>query len=215
MQPTFSIKEALKESYGIIKPQFWMVVGQYALIACVFIVLNFLVGKWFLVSLVLSTLFSFASVSFGLAYAGRDVFSFQHFLSALTFKKVLIYFCTFLLADLAIFGGVLLLIIPGIIAAVQLRFVKYIAVEKDLTPMQALKESARLTKGSRVKIFEFILLCALINIVGAVCLLVGLFFTVPLTLIAFILVYKKLSSGPAPEEVTVSVDAVVVEAAVA
>jgi uncharacterized membrane protein len=90
----------------------------------------------------------------------------------------------------------------GYIAAIWLFLMKYIVLEDHIKPIPALKKSVALTKGHRMKIFECVFAAILINIAGALVVLIGLLFTIPLTMIAFALIYKKLSAGRVTDEVT-------------
>jgi uncharacterized membrane protein len=67
-----------------------------------------------------------------------------------------------ILSGLVIFLGLLLLIVPGLIAAAALAFCGYLAIDKGLRPVAAFKESARLTKGNRMAIF-YIFLTAVVG----------------------------------------------------
>lgn len=58
--------------------------------------------------------------------------------------------------------------------------------------MEAIKKSGEITMGSKGKLFWFGLLLGLINIAGAICLLIGLFITIPVTMVAMVYVYRKL-----------------------
>ena len=201
MEKTFSSSAILKESFEIIKPRFWKVVGQFAFILVAFCILSFFTHQNFFLGLLLSTLLAFGSTVFSFAYVEQGTFSLKTMFDTLTLKKFLTLLVAIILAGLATIAGVFLLVIPGIIMVVQLHFYKYIIVKKDIKALDALKESARLTKGYRFKIFEFIVVTLLINILGAICVGVGLFFTVPLTLIGFTLIYKKLlEEGSTKEE---------------
>jgi hypothetical protein len=57
------------------------------------------------------------------------------------------------LFGLAVAAGTLLLVVPGIVAAIGLQFYSYTIVEQDLGPVAALRESWQLTRGHRLKIF--------------------------------------------------------------
>lgn len=104
-------------------------------------------------------------------------------------------FWSFLLASLltgaAVLFGLILLIIPGIIAAVGLLFVKYVVVDRELGPIEALKESWAITKGNRMKLLGLLALIILMNIAGAI-VLVGLLVTMPLTMLIMVYVYREL-----------------------
>ena len=99
-----------------------------------------------------------------------------------------------ILYGLIVFGGILLLIVPGIIWSIQFFFYSYLIVEKGLGPVEALKASSAMTKGHKWELFLFGLVTLGVNLLGALCLLVGLFATVPTTLVALASVYRKLSN---------------------
>jgi uncharacterized membrane protein len=103
---------------------------------------------------------------------------------------------------LIIIGGLILLIIPGIIWGVKLSLFPYFIVEKSLGPVQALRASSEATTGSAWDLFLFGLLLGLMNLAGALCLLVGLFATIPTSMIAYAYVYRKLTGGKAGTEPT-------------
>jgi uncharacterized membrane protein len=99
-----------------------------------------------------------------------------------------------ILYGLIIIGGLILLIIPGIIWAIQFQFFGYLIIDKGLGPIEALKKSSKITKGAKWDLFLLGILLVLINILGALALLVGLFATIPTTMIANAFVYRKLLS---------------------
>ncbi len=90
--------------------------------------------------------------------------------------------------------GTILLIIPGIILGIMFQFYKYAIVDKKLGIIESLNYSKDLTSGYRWTIFGIDIVLILINVAGALLLVVGLLFTIPLTLITEALMYKKLSS---------------------
>jgi hypothetical protein len=105
-----------------------------------------------------------------------------------------------LLTGLIVLVGFILLIVPGIIFALRYMFVPYIVMDKGLMPMDALRESARITYGYKWQLFGFFLLLVLLNILGLICLIVGLLVTVPITWLAVTRAYKTLEqkAGSAP-----------------
>lgn len=96
-----------------------------------------------------------------------------------------------LLNALAVMGGFLLLIVPGIILAIRLQFGPYLVVDKGAGPLESLKQSFALTKGFTVKLLLFGLVGFLINLAGMLCLFVGLLVSIPVTWLAAVYVYKK------------------------
>ncbi|MCK4557026.1 MAG: DUF975 family protein [Candidatus Aminicenantes bacterium] len=69
--------------------------------------------------------------------------------------------------------GFFLLVVPGIIFACKLAFVKYLVIDKKLDPVEAVKESWRMTKGHAGKIFLMGLLAFPIVIAGMICFGIG------------------------------------------
>jgi hypothetical protein len=69
----------------------------------------------------------------------------------------------------------------------------YFVVDKKLGPVNALRASSRATKGAKFSLFVFGILCGLINLLGMLCFLVGLFATVPTVMLAMAFVYRQLS----------------------
>lgn len=100
-----------------------------------------------------------------------------------------------ILAGLVVFAGLILLIVPGIIAALALSLVSFVVVDRGLSPVDALKESARITKGRRLELLLFFLLLAAINILGAIALLVGLLVSVPVSHLAMTHAYRSLAAS--------------------
>jgi uncharacterized membrane protein len=75
----------------------------------------------------------------------------------------------------AIIGmGIMLLIVPGIIFACRLAFVKYLIMDRKMDPVPAVKESWRMTRGYAGKIFLLGLLAIPLAIAGLICLVVGI-----------------------------------------
>ena len=105
-------------------------------------------------------------------------------------------FLTFILGSicygLAALGGLILLVIPGIIVMIMLGMYSYFIVDKNMGPIESLKASRALTKGVRWQLFCFGVLILLLNLGGFLCLVVGLFFTIPASYIAMAYVYDQL-----------------------
>lgn len=104
------------------------------------------------------------------------------------------------LVGAAVILGLILLIVPGIIIGIAFGFSLYIVIEQELSPLDAMRASAALTKGHRWDLFLLGLALLGINILGFCALLVGLFVTVPVSGLAIIHAYRLLSGKiPAPE----------------
>lgn len=109
-------------------------------------------------------------------------------------RLLLPYLIGFLMYLLIVLGGFILLIIPGIIWFVKFSFFGYFIVEKGMEPSEALRRSSVITQAVKWDLFVFGLLLLLINLLGAAALLIGLFVTLPVTIVASTFVYRTLLS---------------------
>jgi uncharacterized membrane protein len=115
----------------------------------------------------------------------------QLFPSQQTFLTYLVATILFMIGSVVSF---ILLIIPGILFMLTFGFYGYIiADEIGIGPVAAFKHSAVITKDNRWQLFFFGLTLLGINILGALALGVGLFITVPISMLATGFVYRWLS----------------------
>jgi len=104
------------------------------------------------------------------------------------------YLVAAILFGIAVFVGLVLCIIPGIILAVVFQYFGFAIVQHpELGAVDALKRSAEITKGYRWQLFGLVLLLILINLVGLLACGVGLLFTYGISAIAIAYAYKTLS----------------------
>jgi hypothetical protein len=80
-----------------------------------------------------------------------------------------------------------------IVLSYKFLYVGYFIIDRKLGPIDALKESSNAITGSKWTIFIFSLAIAILNILGAMVLMVGLLVTIPMTLMASVYVYRQLS----------------------
>ncbi len=98
----------------------------------------------------------------------------------------------FLIFHIAVQIGTFLLVVPGIIVAIKLKFFPYFIVEDGCGPIEALQKSWDLTKGVKWQLFLFDLVLFLMNFVGTLCFGVGVFVTMVISLGAVAFVFRKL-----------------------
>lgn len=202
---SFKIKEVLRFGWQKTKENLWFLVLLELAIYAVNIlagssVVGFLVGL--LTGLVLTQVFF--RISLGEKVTWKNLFAF------LTTDKAIHYLLATIITSIFVIVGLFLLIVPGIIVAIMTIFVPFIILEtrapsfKDLSFWKAIKRSYQMTKGKKWKIFTFLLVAVLVNILGLIALGVGLLVSAPVTGIALAAVYNKMKGQhqeSAPAEV--------------
>jgi uncharacterized membrane protein len=88
--------------------------------------------------------------------------------------------------------GLFFLIVPGIYLALRFQFFAFSIVDRDASIMDSFRQSTRLTHSVKWKLLGFEILLMLINILGLLCLVIGIFATAPTTMMAMAAVYRKL-----------------------
>lgn len=114
------------------------------------------------------------------------------------YPKFLEFLVGSILYGLLVFAGILLLIIPGIYWAVRYQFYGYCIVDRDVGPVEAMKMSGRITRGSWWNLFWLGILQALVVLLGALACLVGLFWAMPTAMVAHAYAYMKLAAYEPP-----------------
>jgi uncharacterized membrane protein len=97
-----------------------------------------------------------------------------------------------LIIGLFAFVGFLACIIPGLVVAAMYSFTFLFIVDKRMDFWPAMQASHAVVKQDYVGFTLFVLLLALIGLLGFLCCFVGLFVTVPVTYAAIAVAYKEL-----------------------
>ena len=111
------------------------------------------------------------------------------------FDGYLPFLLTIALVGLIVTAGFALMIVPGVIWGLRYAFAPFLAIDRKLEPLAALRESARITHGRKWRLLEFALAMIAVNLLGALALGVGLFISVPTTWLACAFVFRKLQAG--------------------
>jgi uncharacterized membrane protein len=106
------------------------------------------------------------------------------------------YFVPTLVASLVIglfvFCGTLLCIIPGLVVAAMYKFTYLFIVDKRMDFWPAMQASHAVVKRDYLGFTLFLILLALVNILGVLCCIVGVFVTIPVTFAAITVAYREL-----------------------
>lgn len=95
---------------------------------------------------------------------------------------------------IAIFStiGVLLCIIPGLVISAIYMFTYLFVVDKRLEFWPAMEASHAVVKNDYVGFVLFLLGVVLLNMVGLLCCIVGVFVTIPISMMAITIAYREL-----------------------
>lgn len=95
-----------------------------------------------------------------------------------------------LLYGLIVFAGFILLVIPGIIWQYKYSMFSYLIIDKDMQPMEALKESGRIMNGNKWKLFFLQILMLPVIITGFLFFGVGIFVAIPVVTLMSVAFYR-------------------------
>jgi uncharacterized membrane protein len=97
-----------------------------------------------------------------------------------------------LVISLFVFGGTLLCVIPGLVIGAMYKFTYLFIVDKRMDFWPAMQASHAVVKNDYFGFTMFLLLMVLVNLLGVLCCVVGMFISVPVTLVAITVAYKEL-----------------------
>lgn len=92
--------------------------------------------------------------------------------------------------SLAMYLGLVLLIIPGLFVAGALAFVPFLVVRQNLSGMEAVKKSWEVLKPQAFSMFGFMIVLGLLIMVGLILCGVGVLFTLPVGAAAMAIQYR-------------------------
>ncbi|MDB5189443.1 MAG: hypothetical protein JWL82_400 [Parcubacteria group bacterium] len=206
---TLSVTDCISFGWRTFKARPWFFIGVSLIVVAISFVSGLLqgfaasaLGKTpggivsFLISLLADNLIAIGILSIYLK--AHDAVMSAEFKDFMRFKLYWVFLAASILVSFLTIVGLVLLIIPGIIVMTMLCFTATLIVDRNLGPIEAIKESARLTKGNRWKIFLLLIVVVLLNIVGAIALIVGVLIAMPISMLALVHAYRTLSTPEAP-----------------
>jgi len=136
--------------------------------------------------------FLIASIFYGLIFliifiiVGGVYFIINSTLRALDFEPIVNTLFSLIMFFLAI--------IIGAFFFIKFMFFPYVLVDQNAGIIESLRRSFIITNGitNIIDLIVFLLLLVIINLIGALALLVGLLLTIPMTQLALAFVYRKL-----------------------
>lgn len=207
---TFSGSACVRFGWETFKKRPWFFVGITVLVAAISGISGqftsgyagktvVLIGAGFLVSFVVSLLVKMGTINVYLkAHTDAQSATFEDLWAP---SRLVSFLIASVLVGAIVIVGLILLIVPGIIWTLRYSFVPYLIMDRGLNVSAALSESSRITSGHKWRLLGFFLLLALINLLGALCLLVGLLVSIPVSGLAVVRAYRTLSGQVSPKVV--------------
>jgi len=197
----FSKKEAIRFGWQTMKSNFWFFLGLLILVGLIQfgpnVIYNLLIKESpilaftvYLIGWILSIIVGLGLIKISLNFCDNlkskivDLFSQYKLFFRVLFAGILYGLICLL--------GTILFIIPGIYLGIRFGFYDYFIVDKRTGVIESFKRSWQITKGNVWNLLLFGFLLMGINLLGALCLLIGLFATAPTTMVAIAFVYRKL-----------------------
>lgn len=191
----FSMSDVLKEAWKLTKENFWFLLSYQLIIvilAGIFSLGNddvigmiWKVIGWFVI---FTAEIGFVNSALIITRGGKP--GYDQLYS--NWPLFLNFFIAAFLYHLMVGIGLMLLIIPGLYLWVRYGFFGLFIIEQGVDPIESLKLSAKATEGKRWHLFWFFVLCVLLIFLGMLFFVVGLFVAIPVTMLAIVLVYRKL-----------------------
>ena len=197
----FSMSEALRYGWDTAKSNLGFFIGLLIFVVIISSIINFepkLVTENFpilsitfgIVSFVVDVLVNMGLIRIALKFCDKKEATFSDLISTLPlFFKFLF---GWILYVLIVIGGFILLIFPGIIWGIKFQYFGYLIIDKDMDPIDALKKSSKITDGVKWDLFLFNIGLGVINVIGFLFIIIGLFISIPTTIVAFAYVYRNL-----------------------
>lgn len=209
----FSIGEAFKQGWALTKKHFGFLIGVIVFVFAISFILQLILQTLskgmsgglsgeglvylllyivaYIVTVVVGGLLAMGEVKIFLALVDQKPTQFSDLFTCL--HLFWNYLGAGILYGLIVFGGLILLIVPGIRWAIKYQFYMNVIVEKGVGPIEALKISGAMTRGYKWQLLGLGVLLMLVNLLGLLILVVGLFVTIPLSVMTLFVAYRMLT----------------------
>ncbi len=168
-------------------PNFLANIGLYTNSTAVAVTFSVVFG---IIGLVVSMFVNMAQVKIGLTACDQKPVDFEDLYSQ--YPKFLDFLIGNILYFLIVLGGLILLIIPGIYWGIKYHFFGYLILDQGMSPVEAIKKSGQITKGSWWHLFLLFLAMFGIVILGFIACCVGALVAIPIVMISIAYVYRSL-----------------------
>jgi hypothetical protein len=192
MKQSFSIKEAFSTGWEIFKEhwKFLLLLGLMIIgIEIITSLVSIIPFVGFIIQVIVDAVVVTGGTYILLALYDKKKPTYKDLFSQT--RYLLPYFMIMLLSILIMFGGLMIFIIPGIIASIALMFPIQLMVDRGMSGREAVRTSWAISQDHLPKLFLFVLALLVFNMIGAI-VVVGLIITIPVSMLASVHIYRKL-----------------------
>ena len=189
------IAGCFQRGWDLLKANFWPMVGAFAAIFLIMMLFSVVPIISLLTGLLLTGVFYGGLFGYYLKLARGESAELSDI-----FNGFSVAFVPLMLASIVsqVLTGVwvLLLILPGIYLAVAYLFVYILIMDKKLEFWAAMEVSRRVITAQWWRLLGLALIGVLLALLGAVALIIGMFVTIPIYMVALIYAYEYLCNPP-------------------
>ena len=193
--PKLGIGDTIGRSWELLKGNFWPLVGVTFVVLVAQAVLNAIPFLGIFASLLLTGVFLGGLNLYYLRQLRGEAVEFGDAFAGFTLAFVPLMLGG-LVSSLLTCVGIVCLILPGIYLAVAWAFTTLLIIDKKMDFWTAMEVSRRVITAQWWRMFGLIILAAIIGMLGALLLVVGIFLTLPITIGSLVVAYETLCNPP-------------------
>jgi hypothetical protein len=177
------IGDAISQGWELMKPQMGLLIGGLFVLGLVGgLASNLVIGVF-----VLGPIYAGFDIVCLRLVAGRPV-AFENFFDG--FKQFVPFLILSLIRGAMIFGGYMLLVIPGIYLTIATMWAWNLHIDRGIEPWEAIKTSMKIVNSNFFGHFGFAFVMGLVAMLGMLACYVGALFTIPIVALGMTYVYK-------------------------
>jgi hypothetical protein len=186
------ISKAIKYGWESVKKDLWYFVGIAFVVTLVSIVFNSkgMPAFWVYIGVIVIAWLTCGYLKIALEYKQGNKLPFDDLFKQ--YKYLWRFIGASLLIGVIVALGFIVLIIPGIYFALKYQFVLNLIVDKDMGVFEAMQKSAEMTKGVKMSLLGFNIVCGGVVVLGFLALGVGVLVAQPVVYLADVYIYRKL-----------------------
>lgn len=193
--PQLDIFGTIGRSWELLKANLWPLVGGTAVVMIAQAAINMVPLLGLIGSMLLSGVFLGGLYFYYLRFLRGEAPQFGDVFAGFSLALVPLMLGG-LVSSLLTGVGVMLLILPGIYLAVAWAFTALLIIDKKLDFWPAMEISRRVITAQWWRMFGLMIVAGILGALGAIVLLVGLFFTIPIAFGSVVIAYETLCNPP-------------------